>query len=410
MNFNIKKIKSDFPILKKKINNNKLIYLDNATTLQKPKHIINNVKNIYTKYYASIHRGTYSLSNKINQIIENTRIKISKFINASSPEEIIFTKNTTNSINLIVNTWAKNNLSYKDNIIISIMEHHANIIPWFLLSKEIQFKIKIIKINKDGNLDLNHFKKLIDKNTKIISITHISNVLGTINPIKKIIKIAKKHNIISLIDGAQAIAHQIINVKEINCDFYVFSAHKIYSSTGTGILFNKNNLLEKYLPWESGGGIIANINFYNNNIKKIDFIKSPWKFEAGTPNIESIINLGIAIDYINLININNIISYEKKILNFLIKKITNIPNIKIYGSQNRTNILSFNIKNYHCYDIGILLDQYGICIRSGNQCALPIMNYYKVPGMCRVSLAMYNSKKDINKFILTLKKIIKKLK
>ncbi len=410
MNLNIKKIKLDFPILKKKINGKKIIYLDNATSTQKPNKVIKTIEKLYKNYYSSTNRGIYTLSNIITDKIEKIRIKIAKLINANSPEEIIFVKNSTEALNLIINTWGKKNLTKNDNIIISLMEHHANIIPWYLIAKEIKYEIKIIKISKQGYLNINHLEYLINKKTKIISIIHISNILGNINPINKIINIAKKNNILTLIDGSQAIAHKKIDVQKINCDFYIFSGHKIYGPTGTGIIYNKKNLLQKLLPWQGGGGIVANINIKNYVIKNIKFINSPWKFEPGTPNIESIIGLGSSIDYINKLGLNNIIKYEKKIIQFTLNKLKLIPDIKIYGHEKKISIIPFNIKNYHCYDIGTLLNLYGISIRTGHHCTIPIMKFYNVPGMCRISIAIYNSKKDINTLIYSLRKIQKLLK
>ncbi len=410
MNYKIKKIKLDFPILRKKINGNKMVYLDNASTSQKPKIVIKSQNKIYKNYYSSVYRSIHTLSNKNSNDIEKTRIKIAKFIHAKSPEEIIFVQNTTEGINLIANIWSKKNISYKDNIIISIIEHHANFIPWYKISKETGCKLKIINIDKEGNIDINQLKLLINENTKILSITHISNVLGIENPIKKIVKIAKKFNIITIIDGSQSIAHKNINVKKINCDFYIFSGHKMYAPTGTGIIYCKKNIIKYLDPWKLGGGIIANINIKNNNIKNIKFINSPWKFESGTYNLESIIGLNKAIDYIKLIKLNKIIKHEKKIINYTLKKLKSIPEVKIYGNFYKTSLISFNIKNSHCYDIGMLLDQYGISIRTGNQCCIPLMKLYNIPGVCRISIAMYTSKKDINTFIYVLKKIIKKIK
>ncbi len=412
--FNINKIRLDFPILKKRINKKRLTYLDNAATTQKPKIVINAIKKLYKNNYASIHRGVYTLSNNITNKIEEIRIKITQFIKASYPEEIIFTKGATESINLIANTWGRKYISKKDNIIISITEHHANIIPWFIISKEIGFQIKIFHIKNNGKLNIKHLMSLINKKTKIICITHISNVLGIINPLHKIIKSIKifYKNIKFLIDGSQAIAHQKINVQKINCDFYVFSSHKIYAPTGTGIIYNKNNMLQNLLPWQGGGGIIANINLNNkkNSIHDIKFINSPWKFETGTNNIESIIGLNEAINYINNIGIKNIIKYERKIIIYTLNKLKSISYIKILGkSKNISNIISFNIKNHHHYDIGLLLDQYGIAIRTGHQCSIPIMKFYNISGVCRISIALYTSKKDINFFIKSLNKILGKV-
>ncbi len=410
MNFNIKNIKKDFPILNQRINKKKLIYLDNATTTQKPKQIIKYLNYIYKHTYASPHRGIYYLTNNITDQIENVRYKIAKFINASSPEEIIFTNNTTTAINLIINSWGKKHLTNDHNIILSITEHHSNLIPWYKLKTNIGYKIKLINIKNNGSINIEHLKSLINKNTKLISITHISNILGIVNPIQKILKITKKYNITSLIDGTQAIAHIKVDVQKLNCDFYIFSSHKIYAPTGTGIIYGKKKILQTLDPWIYGGGIITNLNIKNNNISNIHIINSPWKFEAGTPNIESILSLGIAIDYIKKIGINNIMKYEYKLITYTINKIKQIPKTKIFGiSKKRIGILSFNINNHHCYDIGILLNKYGISIRTGHQCCLPLMKYYKVPGMCRISLAIYNSKKDINILITSLYKIIKLL-
>ncbi len=410
MNYNIKKIRLDFPILKKKINKKRIIYLDNASTSQKPNIVIKNQTKFYKNYYSSVNRSIYTLSNINSNKIEDTRIKIAKFINAKSPEEIIFTNNSTESFNFLSYSLTKKNINKKKNIIISIIEHHSNIIPWYLLSKEINFKLKILKINKKGYLDINNLKKIINKNTKIISITHISNVIGIENPIKKIIKIAKKNNIISIIDGSQAISHLKIDVQKINCNFYIFSGHKMYAPTGVGIIYGKKKNIDNLKIWKSGGGIISNINIKKYNINNIQFINSPWKFEAGTPNIESIIGLGNAIDYINKIGIENIINYEKKIIKYILNKFKNIPEIKIYGSKKKISIISFNIKNQHSYDIGMLLDQHGIFIRTGNQCAIPLIKLYNISGICRISIAMYTSKKDINIFIYRLKKIINLIK
>ncbi len=407
----IKKIKLDFPILRKKINGNKIVYLDNASTSQKPKIVIKSQSKLYKNKYSSVNRSIHTLSNYNSNNIEKIRIKIAKFIKAESPEEIIFTQNTTDGINLIANIWSKKNIYKKNNIVISITEHHANFIPWYTISKEIGCELRIIDINKDGNINIQKLKSLIDKNTKILSITHISNVLGIINPIEKIIKITKKFNIITIIDGSQAISHINVNVKKIDCDFYIFSGHKMYAPTGVGIIYCKKNIVKNLDPLKLGGGIIANINIKNNNnIKNIKFINSPWKFESGTYNLESIIGLGKAIDYINIIGLKNIIQHEKKITNYTLNKLKNINGIKIYGSLSKISIISFNIKKYHCYDIGMLLDQYGVLIRTGNQCSIPLMKFYNISGVCRISIAMYNSKKDINTFIYTLKKIIEKLK
>lgn len=398
MSFNIKIIRKQFPIFFNKINGRNLIYLDNAATVHKPKKVISALNNFYKNEYSSVNRGIYSLSINATNKMENIRYKISKFINAKYTEEIIFTKSTTESINLIANTWGLNNLLSYNNIIISEMEHHSNIIPWKILSTKIGFNIRIIPLNINGDLELNEISNLIDKNTRLISITYISNVLGTINPIKNIIKLAQKKNIITLVDGAQAIANKKVDVQNLNCDFFVFSGHKIFGPTGIGILYGKKKILESMPPWQGGGGMIMDIHK-----NKFIWEKIPWKFEAGSPNIAGIIGLGIAISWFMSFSIKDIINHNRFLTKYTLKKLNNIPNIKIFGkkefSKNRIGIISFNLGKYHAYDIGSFLDQYGIAIRTGHHCSIPVMKYFNVTSMCRISFSIYNNKNDINFFI-----------
>ncbi|QJC31780.1 SufS family cysteine desulfurase [Enterobacteriaceae endosymbiont of Donacia tomentosa] len=398
MNFDIKNIRKQFPILSRKINKNNFVYLDNAATVHKPKIVISALNDFYKNYYSSVNRGIYELSTKVTNKMEDIRNKIANFINAKSSEEIIFTSSTTEGINLIANTWGINNISSNDNIVISEMEHHSNLIPWIILSKKIGFNIRIIPLNKNGKLKIYKIPSLIDKYTRLISVTYISNVLGTINPIKDIIKLAKKNNIITLIDGAQAVTNQKINVQSLKCDFFVFSGHKIFGPTGIGVLYGIKKILENIEPWQVGGGMISNI--YK---KKLIWETIPWKFEAGTPNISGIIGLGVALSWFTSLNINNIIKYNKYLTEYTLNKLNSIPNINIFGnkfsSDNRVGIISFNLKKIHAYDIGIFLDQYGIAIRTGHQCAIPLMNYYKVESMCRISFSIYTNINDIDIFI-----------
>ncbi|QJC38680.1 SufS family cysteine desulfurase [Enterobacteriaceae endosymbiont of Donacia fulgens] len=398
MSFNIKIIRKQFPILFNKINGKNLVYLDNAATVHKPKKVISALNNFYKNEYSSVNRGIYSLSINATNKMENIRYKISKFINAKYTEEIIFTKSTTESINLIANTWGLNNILSYNNIIISEMEHHSNIIPWKILSTRIGFNIRVIPLNKNGELELNKINNLIDKNTRLISITYISNILGTINPINHIIKLAKKKQIITLIDGAQAIANKKIDVQDLNCDFFVFSGHKIFGPTGIGILYGKKKILESMPPWQGGGGMIMDIHK-----NKFIWEKIPWKFEAGSPNIAGIIGLGIAISWFMSFNIKDIINHNRFLTKYTLKKLNSIPNIKIFGkkkfSKNRIGIISFNVGKHHCYDVGSFLDQYGIAIRTGHHCSIPVMKYFNVTSMCRISFSIYNNKNDINFFI-----------
>lgn len=406
--FDINKIRLDFPILKnRKINGYPLIYFDNAATSHKPLSVINAQSMFYENNYSSVHRSIHSLSNKATSLVESVRLQVANFINASSSKEIVFIKGTTEGINFLAYIWGMYFFNKGDNIIISQMEHHSNIVPWQIISKKIGIEIRVIPINYKGKINLSAIPSLIDKKTRLLSITHISNVLGTINPIKKIISQIKKinSNIITIIDGAQAIMHEKIDVQKINCDFYIFSGHKIYGPNGIGILYGRKEILKKLPPWEGGGGMVKHVDLFKGNNIYSNF---PWCFEAGTPNICGIIGLGASLSYINKIGINNIKIYEENITNYAINKLVSIPNIKIYGSKkNRTGIISFNIKNHNSYDIGNLLDQYGITIRTGHLCASPIMNFYNVRSMCRISFAFYNMKEEINKFLSSLLRIIK---
>lgn len=392
--FDINKIRSDFPILKnKKINEHPLIYFDNAATSQKPLSVINAQNNFYKKYYSSVHRSIHSLSNKATSLIESVRVQVADFINASSFKEIIFIKGTTEGINLLAYIWGMYFFNKGDNIIISEMEHHSNIVPWQIISKKTGVEIRIIPINHEGQLNLSIIPSLINKKTRLLSITHISNVLGTINPIQEIINQIKKinSNIITIVDGAQSIMHEKIDVQKINCDFYIFSGHKIYGPNGIGILYGRKEILKNMPPWEGGGAMIKSLDLKGENL----YTDFPWCFEAGTPNICGIIGLGAALSYVKNIGIKNIKIYENKISTYAINKLVSIPNIIIYGlKKNKSGIISFNIKNYHSYDIGNFLDQYGITIRTGHLCAIPIMNFYKVKSMCRISLSFYNTKKE----------------
>lgn len=404
MILDVKKIRQDFPIL-----GTKLIYLDNATTTHKPKQIICEEYNFYTKQYSSVYRSVYSLSSLITNKIENIRNNIAHFINASSYKEIIFVKGTTEAINLIANSWGEINLNKGDNIIISYMEHHSNILPWYMLACRKQLILKWIPMTKKGNLKLKNLYNIINKNTKLVAITHVSNVLGTINPIKQLIQFIKSinNNIYVLIDGAQAISRIKIDVINLNCDFYVFSGHKIYGPTGIGILYVKQSILNNMIPWQVGGGIVDQVEL--SDTMKITYTKIPWMFEPGTPNISGIIGLGKAIQYIQNIGINNITHYEKQLTKYLLTQLKNINQIIIYGPKEinkRVGIISFNIPNIHSYDIANLLDNYDINIRTGHLCAIPLMKFYNVSSMCRVSLGIYNYKEEIDIFINKLNSIV----
>ncbi|WGH28125.1 MAG: aminotransferase class V-fold PLP-dependent enzyme [Candidatus Shikimatogenerans bostrichidophilus] len=404
---NILKLRKEFPILKTKFNGYPLIYFDNSSTTQKPKILIKKIKYYYYNYNSNINRSNYNLSEKSNFFIEKCRKVIKKFINASSKKEIIFTKGTTESINLISNTL-NIKLKKNDEIIISLLEHHSNIIPWQILCKKKKLKLKILKINNKYNISIKYLKKIINNKTKIISLTHISNVFGTILPIKKIVNIIKNNNknTIIIIDGAQSISHIPINVKDLNIDFYVFSAHKIYGPTGLGILYGKKKLLNKMRPYQYGGAMIKNVNYY-----KSTFLNSPNKFEAGTLNISSIFSFLYVINFIKKININNINIYEKKLVKYTIKLFLKNKNIILYNKNylNSSSIISFNIKKINHLDINFFLKNYNISLRNGNHCAQPLMKFLNLNGTLRISYALYNNFEEINKFYFYLLKIIKNL-
>ncbi|MDH3003697.1 MAG: aminotransferase class V-fold PLP-dependent enzyme [Candidatus Shikimatogenerans sp. JK-2022] len=401
------KIRKIFPILKKKINNKSIIYFDNATTTHKPYILIKKIKNYYFNYNSNINRSNNYLSEKTNFYIKKCRIIIKKFINASSSKEIIFTKGTTESINLLANIL-KYKLKKNDEIIITILEHHSNFIPWQILCKKKKIKLIILKIKNNYNISLNELKNKINKKTKIISITHVSNVFGTILPIKKIVNIIKNNNnkTIIILDGAQSIAHIPINVKKLNIDFYTFSAHKIYGPTGLGILYGKQNILNNLSPYQYGGSMVKNVDK-----KKNKYLKIPYKYEAGTLNTSSIYSFIYIINFIKKINILNIQKYENFLIKYTKKLLLKNKNIILYSNNNIKNssILSFNIKNINHIDINYFLNYYNIFIRNGNHCAQPLIKYLNLDGTLRISFGIYNNIEEINKFYFFLLKIIKKI-
>lgn len=393
----IDKIRSDFPILNIVINNYPLTYLDNAATTQKPNIVIDSQTYYYQKEHAAAHRSAHSLSTLSTDKLETVRSDIATFINAAKSEEIIFVKGATEAINLISNSWGSHFIKTGDNIIISSMEHHSNILPWQFLAKSKNIALRYIPLLTDGTLNISVLPSLIDSRTRLLSISHMSNVLGIINPLKEIINIVRSNSdAIVLIDGAQGIVHQKVDVQELDCDFYVFSGHKIYALSGTGVVYGKEKLLKKMSPWIVGGGIVQNV--YLN--QHATFLNHPWKFEAGSPNTAGIIALGNAIRYINDIGIENIMIHENQLISYAKKKLlNNIPSLILYGPSNKINIIAFNLKSCNSYDIGTLLNQYGIAIRTGHHCAIPIMNHFKVSGMCRASFAMYTNIADIDRLV-----------
>ena len=392
--FNIASIREDFPILRSKVNGKQLVYFDNAATTQTPKVVIDAIVSYYSTLNANIHRGVHSLSQKATEAYEGARKKIQKHLNAKNSSEIIFTSGSTHSINLVANGFI-DLLKSGDEIIVSHLEHHSNIVPWQMLCEKTGAIMKVIPMNQGGELIFSEYEKLLSNKTKVVFVNHVSNALGTINPVKQIISKAHEFGAAVLIDGAQALPHFEVDVKDLDVDFYVGSAHKFYGPTGVGILYGKEKWLNKLPPYQGGGEMIDEVTF-----EKTTYAKLPNKFEAGTPNISGVIASGIAIDYINNIGLKTILKYEEELLKYATEKLLEIDGIKIYGNtDNKTSVISFNLGNIHHYDIGSIIDNEGIAVRTGHHCAQPIMDYYKIPGTIRLSLSFYNTKEEIDSLI-----------
>ena len=403
-NFPLTEIRDDFPILKSRINNHQLVYFDNAATTQKPQSVIDGISNYYKSYNANIHRGIHSLAEKATEEFEETRSLVKEFINASSENEIIFTRGTTEGINLISSSLSKFYFNEGDEIIISEMEHHSNIVPWQMIADENKLNLKVINVSENGEIDMDHFKSLISEKTKLVSIVYISNTLGTINPVKKIIEKCKENNILSVVDGAQSSAHKKIDVTDLNCDFYVFSAHKMYGPTGVGVVYGKEEILEKMPPYMGGGEMIKDVSFSNTSYNNL-----PYKFEAGTPNIGDVIGFKEAINYIKNIGIDNIETYEISLKEYTEDALKKIDGIKVVGTaKDKVGIFSFTTEKVHYYDLGLLLDAKGIALRTGHHCTQPLMDKYSLDGTARLSLAIYNSTEEVDYFVESLSNLIKR--
>ena len=394
MNFDVENIRKDFPILSKKINNKPLIYFDNAATSQTPTSVINSISNYYNNYNANIHRGVHSLSEEATQDFESARTKIKEHFNAGDTKEIIFTSGTTHSINIVANGYT-DILKSGDEIIVSGLEHHSNIVPWQMMTKKNNAKLKVIPLKENGELDLKVFENLISDKTKLVFVNHVSNALGVINPIKKIIEIAHKNGAIVLVDGAQSSAHFDIDLQKLDVDFFTASAHKLCGPTGIGFLYGKKELLDLIPPYMGGGEMISEVTF-----EKTTYADLPHKFEAGTPNISGAIAFGYALDYLNNIGLDNIKKYEDYLLDYATNKLKQIDGMIIYGdTPNKTSVISFNIDGLHAYDIGSILDKFGIAVRTGQHCAQPIMDYFKISGTVRASFSFINTIEEIDELI-----------
>ncbi|MFL2612701.1 MAG: aminotransferase class V-fold PLP-dependent enzyme [Flavobacteriaceae bacterium] len=394
MTFNVENIRKDFPILERKINGKTLIYFDNAATSQTPSSVIDSISDYYKKYNANIHRGVHSVSEEATEAYENSRKKIQKHFNANLSEEIIFTSGTTHSINIIANGYT-DLLSSEDEIIVSGMEHHSNIVPWQMMIEKNHAKLNVIPLKENGKLDLEYFKSIISSKTKVVFLNHVSNALGIINPIEEIIEISHKNGAVVLIDGAQSSAHFNVDLQKLDVDYFTASAHKLCGPTGIGFLYGKKELLKKLSPLMGGGEMISDVTF-----EKTTYADLPHKFEAGTPNISGAIAFGYALDYLNEIGLENIYNYENELLDYATKSLKQIDGLKIYGDvKNKTSVISFNIENLHPYDIGSILDKFGIAVRTGQHCAQPIMDHFHISGTVRVSLSFINTKKEVDKLI-----------
>jgi cysteine desulfurase/selenocysteine lyase len=404
--YDVYEIRKDFPILNELIHGKPLCYLDNAATTQKPISVIENDVNYYTHLNSNIHRGVHLLSEAATKAYEDARVKVQKFINASSEKEIIFTRGTTESINLVAQSYGRSKLKEGDEIIITAMEHHSNIVPWQLIAEEKKAKIKVIPITDKGDLVLDEYKKLLSSRTKIVSVVYVSNSLGTINDVETIISLAHAQNIPVLLDAAQAVNHLKVDVQKLDCDFLAFSGHKLYGPTGIGVLYGKSSYLESMPPYQGGGDMISKVTF-----EKTTFNSLPYKFEAGTSNIAGTIGLGAAIDYISSIGINNIAAHEQELLNYATEELLKINGLRIIGqSDNKCGLISFVLDNIHPHDVGTFLDFEGIAIRTGHHCTQPLMDRYGIPATSRASFGLYNTKQEIDILAAGIKKVIEVFK
>ncbi|MCH3923840.1 MAG: cysteine desulfurase [Bacteroidales bacterium] len=399
--FDVDKIREDFPILKQKVRGKQnLVYFDNAATTQKPLSVINSIVDYYTEINSNVHRGVHYLSGLATDEFEKSRQKVKEFINAQSTQEIIFTRGTTESINLVANAFSKTFLSKNDQVIITEMEHHSNIVPWQIARDEFGFTLKYVSFDEKGVLNQEELFSMINENTKLVALTHISNTLGTINPIKEIIDFCHKKNVKVLIDGAQGIAHTQVDVQKLDCDFYCFSGHKIYAPMGVGVMYGKKELLENMAVYQGGGEMIKEVT-----MEKTTFNELPYKYEAGTPSVADVIGLKYALDYVDKIGMKDIISYEDYLMEYTTEQLQKIKDIRIIGqSKEKSSCISFLLGNIHHLDVGTLLDMQGIAIRTGHHCAEPVMQHFHIEGTDRVSFSFYNTKQEVDIFIKGLLK------
>lgn len=403
--FDVAAIRRDFPVLHQNVNGKPLVYLDNAASSQRPKAVIDAISRYYEHDHANVHRGVHTLSQRATDAYEGARETVRRFINAHSSKEIIFTRGTTESVNLVAQSFLRPGLTPGDEILISGLEHHANIVPWQLLREQTGAVLKVIPITASGEVDFVEFEKLIGPRTKLLALAHVSNALGTIVPVEKYIAFAKQHGVPVLLDGAQAIPHSVVDVQALGCDFYCFSSHKMLGPTGMGILYGKQQLLEKMPPWQAGGDMILSVTF-----EKTTYNQLPWKFEAGTPHISGAIGLAAAIDYLENIGMARIAAYEHELLTYATERLSALPGLRIIGTApDKAAVVSFTLDGIHPHDIGTILDTEGVAIRTGHHCAMPVMDFYKIPATARASMSFYNTFEEIDRLVAALEQARKLL-
>ncbi|MFQ5603253.1 MAG: SufS family cysteine desulfurase [bacterium] len=401
-NFDVAKIRQDFPILRQEVHGHPLVYLDNAASTQKPSIVIDTIKNYYERQHANIHRGVHHLSEMATNAYEEARLKIKNFIHADSVREIIFVRGTTEAINLVADSFGRNFIGQDDEIIISTMEHHSNIVPWQLFCERTGAKLRIAPINDRGELIFEEFENLLNEKTKLVAMVHVSNSLGTINPVKKIIERAHEFDVPVLLDGAQALSHLKVDVTDLDCDFYAFSAHKFFGPTGVGVLYGKEKYLEAMPPYQGGGDMIKSVTFTETTFNEL-----PHKFEAGTPNIAGVVGFGQAIDYIENIGYDAIIAHETELLQYAERAVEQIDGVKLIGTaRNKAGVISFVIDGVHPHDVGTILDRRGVAIRTGHHCTQPIMDRFNVPATSRASFALYNTQEEVEILIEAIHDVI----
>ena len=402
LSFDVLRIRQDFPILKRKIRGKPLVYLDNAASSQKPKAVIDAITRLYSEDYANVHRGVHELSQRSTEAYEGARLKVRRFINAGSEREIIFVRGATEAVNLVAQTYGRVQVRAGDEVLITTMEHHSNIVPWQILCEEKGAHLRVAPINDRGELILDELEKLLGPRTRLLALAHVSNALGTINPVREIIRMAHQRDVPVLLDGAQAVPHMAIDVRELDVDFYAFSSHKMFGPSGVGVLYGKEALLEAMPPYQSGGDMISSVTF-----EKTTYNRLPYKFEAGTPNIADVVGLGAAIDYLDGIGMEAIGAYEHELLDYGTQALSEIPGLELVGTaREKAAVLSFTLEGVHPHDVGTILDQDGIAVRTGHHCAQPVMDRFGIPATARASLALYNTKAELDLLVAGIHKVM----